>query len=141
MADATWREWVYQKLIADVGVTAIVPVASIYGGGSVTAPPANKPFIVIRQGTEVRGPYPGISATTVSVWVHDEPGDYLRIGQALKAIRAALVGAGGHTAATPGATGGVACRWAGESDDLADDFLKTIVRNASYSLNGKDGNA
>jgi hypothetical protein len=63
------------------------------------------------------------------LWAHDQPGSYARIDAILAAVRGALVG----QVALPGA---VACRWQGDSQDLADDGLGTITRNSAFRLVG-----
>lgn len=123
-----WRTWAYAKLTANAGVGALVQDADVHGSGSLEGSPA-RPFIMLRFGPTVRGAYAGTSQTELQVWVHDEPGDYLRIQAILQAVRAALEGvvasAGAHVA-----------RWQGESQDLADDGYGTITRWASYNLVG-----
>lgn len=124
-----WRSWAYDKLSNDGAVTALVPATSIFGPGSLDGAPADKPFIVIRFGPTVRGPFVGTSQTELQVWAHDDPGDFLRIQSILEAVQAALEGPvaleGAHSA-----------RWQGESPDSADDALGTITRWASYNLVG-----
>lgn len=63
------------------------------------------------------------------IWAHDQPGSYQRIDSLLAAVRAALVG----PVALPGA---IACRWQGDSQDLADDGLGTITRNSAFVFIG-----
>lgn len=128
-----WRTWLYARLDAPE-LTAIVPRGSHFGAGSIDENVEPRPFIVIKAGAELRGPFPGVSENFATIWVHDEPGSYTRIDDALKVIRAVLEGAVTDL-------GGVACRWQGDSAELADEFFGTITRNTSYRLNGKDGAA
>lgn len=124
-----WRTWSYQKLINDGPVTAIVPEDSIFGSGSLDSSPKDRPFIVLKLGVSVRGPYPGALITELQVWAHDEPGDYLRIQSILEACQTALVGQVAEVGAT-------SCRWSSDSQDLNDDGFGTIVRFSSYTLIG-----
>lgn len=126
-----WRVWMKETLDA-AGLTGIPP-AQITAAGSLEATPpvAQRPFIVIRVGPKLRGPFPGVHVHNAAIWVHDEPGDYGRIDTALEEIRAAIEGS------VPEADG-VAARWLGDSQELADDLLGTILRNTTYQLNGKD---
>lgn len=140
MSDTNWRTWAYQRLSQDAAFTALVPVASIYGAGSITEPPQEKPFCVIKLGAELPGPFPGVSRQRVALYVHDEPGDYLAIGTALAAARTALIGAEGSVGQVV-ALGAVACAWQGDGPDLADPDFGTIFRTSDYDLHGRNGNA
>lgn len=134
MADIDWRVWIKTKLDAYAPLLVVVPAAQIVGSGSLEEAPGVRPFIMIRAGFESRGPFPGVSTRNATLWVHDDPGDYMRIDNIMKLCRAALEGPVSES-------GGVACRWAGDSTELADEGFKTICRNQSYQLQGKDGNA
>lgn len=136
MADTAWDVYLYQTLSTDGPLLDIVGgVENVYGPGALEGPPATKPFVVLRQETEIPASIPGRSVSNWSVYVHDDPGDYMRIGAALAAVRAALApdvqGLGQHP-------GGV-CRWAGDSANLSDEVNHTIVRYGSYQFMGKDG--
>lgn len=138
LADFDWRTWVYQRLISDAPTLALVPAAQIHGAGSITKPPTKKPFIVIKMEPEEPGPFPGVSRSRVGLWVHDEPGDYLQIGDIIDATKSALVGPGQRTGQVA-AVGAVGARWMGTSGDLADPDFGTIFRTSTYDLLGKDG--
>lgn len=125
-----WRTWIHQTLIGAVPVTTLVPAARIFGSGSVQGVPKDKPFIILTFGARV-APIPTAHRQTVTVWVHDEPGDYLRIDQILAEIRSVLEG-------QVSSAGAIGCRWSGDSTDLADDAYGTITRNSSYDLVGSD---
>lgn len=122
MAAAGWRVWLYDAL-QDIG--------SVYGDGSLEVAPAAKPFVIIKMGPENLGPFPGVSFQDCTIWVHDEPGDYLRIDSVLGDIKDRI--AEGNRA-IPGLVGAV---WQGDSADLADDGFKTITRNTNYRLAGR----
>lgn len=102
----------------------------------MVTPPDEKPFIVIKFEPEEPGPFEGVTKSRVGLWHHDEPGDYLAIGQALAATKAALVGAGARVGQVA-QVGAVACRWMGYSGDLADPDLGTIYRTSTFDLLGK----
>lgn len=127
-----WRSWAYARLTEeDNPLLALVPAASIYGAGGLTGSPANKPFIIPKFGTRVRRNPEGPYTETLEVWIHDEPGDYLRIDAILGVVKDRLHG----QVALPGA---VQCRWEGNSGDLADDGYGTIVKTTSFTLVGTD---
>jgi len=136
MSDAAWDVFLYQKLTnTGVLVDLVGGIDNIYGPGRLEGPPDTKPFIVIRQEAEVPASIPSRSVSNWSVYAHDDPGDYMRIGDALRAVRAALApdaqGLGQHP-------GGI-CRWAGDSANLSDEVNRTICRYGSYQFIGKDG--
>lgn len=131
MADIDWRVWAKVRLDGAAPVTAIVPAASILGAGSIEENVKNRPFIIVKVGVELPGPFPGSTVQSLTLWVHDDPGDYMKIDSILKATRDALEGAVPES-------GGVVCRWMGDSVDLADEGFKTICRNQTFQLNGKD---
>jgi hypothetical protein len=125
------REWLYQTLTNTVPLAAQV-ADRIYGAGSMETATRDKPYIVIRLEPSLPTLKEGIvDQQDVSVWVHDEPGSYVRITELLGIIRTAL------TSTDRKVNGFIACQWQGDSADLADDLLGTIVRNGSYRLMSK----
>lgn len=139
MADIDWAVWLKEALAAHAPLAAIVPAESHHAAGSLDKSPKERPFLVIMPGQEVRGPFPGRSVQYASVWVHDEPGSYYRIGQALGAVRDALCGVGASQGKAT-LTGGV-CRWISNSQPQVDEGFKTLSRTAEFQLYGGDGNA
>jgi hypothetical protein len=123
-----WRQWIYEQLISDPQVTELVPAGSIYGSGSIGAPPASKPFLIIRMDPTQVGRSSAWSVANATIWAHDEPGDFGRIDEVLLRVRRAL------NRKIPGQPGGITVEWSGDSTDLADDGYGTISRNASYRL-------
>ena len=91
-------------------------------------PPSQRPFGVYHLDQE--GPVSVPSALrarvcSVQVWVHDEPGDYHRIDQALDRVRHVLEGAD--------PTGPfLEMRMTIRSPDMFDDLLKTIMRYSRF---------
>lgn len=124
-----WRAWVYEKLSTAPEVTSIIPADQIYGAGALNLVPTTRPFITLRFMPAIRNVVNGRNDEVV-VWVHDEPGDYGRIDEALAAVRTVL------DEHVPDLPGSIVVRWQGESQDLADDGYGTITRNASYLLVG-----
>lgn len=131
MAQVDWRVWLYDQLRLWDPFTAIIPADSIYGGGSLKGAPNDKPFAVISLDPELPGPFKGVSYQDCTIRLHDEPGDYMRIGDALREAKAAIDGA------NPKVAGLIGCVWQGDSADLADDFYGTIFRSTSYRLAGR----
>lgn len=121
-----WRQWIYQTLSSNVSVTSLVPANRILSSGALKGRIDANPFIVIRMMPMTRELAEGVAhSQNVQVWAHDQPGSYQRIDSVLAAVRAALVG----VVALPGAH---ACRWQGDSQDLADDGLGTVTRNSAF---------
>lgn len=91
-----------------------------------------KPFGVLAH----EGPIPGIGShvqSRFSLWVHDEPGDYTLIDEALKALRPLVVGS------TPRQLNGVwlnEASWESTSSDLFDDTRRTNVKYSTFLLTG-----
>lgn len=95
-------------------------------GGSLTGPPTKRPFAVYRMNVtnpSLRGD-DDVEARdeTVEVWVHDDPGSYVRIEAILETVEALLK-----------ASAALRCRYNAESAELADDEMKTIVKNISLT--------
>lgn len=128
MADVDWRVWLKQRVDA-LAVSTGVPAARVIAAGSLEENVGTLPMIIIKTGSESPGPFPGVTTHNAILWVHDEPGSYLRIDAIIKALKALDV-----QVAVPG---GVACRWIGDSTELADDGFHTITRNTSFQLQGR----
>lgn len=127
-----WRQYLKQRM----DTIAVANGFTVFAAGALTgSPPSDqRPFIVINVGSDYPelndGDAPAWSKRTASIWVHDDPGSYDRIDDIIPAIRAALVG----QVAQPDA---IAITWDGDSDQLADDMMGTIVRNTNYQLIGR----
>jgi hypothetical protein len=107
-----WRKWLYDTLRGMGSLTAIVPQAQIKMAGTMNSVPKTRPFIVavLEEST------PEIveaSAQDVRIWVHDNPGSYERIDDALEVLRS-LEGP------VMGSDGGIYARWQGDSRYLDD---------------------
>lgn len=126
-----WRTWAYQTLTEDPRWVIDGNAIATFGAGSLTSTPDDKPFVVLRFGVTIEAAVPGTDYTDLQVWAHDDPGTYMRIGTILALAKSILVGQVAEV-------GAIACRWQGDSGDLADDGLGTITRNSSFRLVGKD---
>jgi hypothetical protein len=131
-----WRTWAAEQLRLYVPLTTIIPAKSMYAAGSLTGRPSLVPFLIVDFGTEFIGPYPGASEQEMDVFVHDEPGDFMRIDQVLTYVRQALMGGEDVTTGRVAETNGIAVSWDSDSRDLADDGYKTIYKFASFTLRG-----
>lgn len=126
-----WRKWIYDTLTGDVDIAnAVGGPENIHGAGSLSGPPADKPFIVIRFEQNLPGPFSSVAAQDANVYVHDEPGGYVTIGYILGLVKTAIEQRG----FAENVQGVV---WQGDSADLADDGYGTIVRSTSYRFNGR----
>lgn len=124
-----WRRWAYDKLRLDEDLTALVPLANIYGGGALQSAPKIKPFLIINYAPSFRSNV-RTSVSSLIVAVHDDPGDYGRIDQTLLRVKELF------NNAIPGEPGSTVVEWLTDSQDLADDGYGTIMRNSSYRLIG-----
>lgn len=120
-----WRQWVFETLRDAPGTSALIPEEQLIAAFSLENIPTVKPFAVIVFGDET----PSLkiaSQQRFTLWVHDEPGSYFDIDTYLAAAREILVGQVSLVA------GAFCCEWEGDSQDLEDDAMKTIVRTSSY---------
>lgn len=125
-----WRTWLYQALTGSAGVTAVLG-NRVYS--EVEAEP-ERPFAVIRLGIDTPEVHQreGATSTTATIWVHDDPGSYIRIDGLLKTIRDAIIAKSDLSGA-----GIFEAIWIGDGPDLADDGRKTIVKTTAYRLVGR----
>jgi hypothetical protein len=132
-----WRQWIYERLALSAPLLAVIPENRIFSSGSLEGQVVSKPFLMIRTGLETPeiedDGQPVASSAQATVWVHDNPGSYVRIDSLLLIVRSSLI--------APITSGqGVACIWQGNSNEFSDNTLGTITRNASFRLVGRDGN-
>lgn len=123
-----WRTWVYDQLTSEPALTGKVPKKSVYSTLSLDKPPEKKPFIVLVFGNENPELKGTVSQQTLAVWVHDEGASYLRIDEILSIVRGILMK---PQVKEPGA---FMCEWEGDSGDLSDDAMRTILRTSSYRV-------
>lgn len=102
--------------------------------------PQVRPFMILRWGNTDVGLNDwdtgvGSNLRRLTVWAHDNPGDYVRIDQCLSRVRDVLTSVHGAYTGTIGKYVGQ-IDWNGDSDDLKDDIVGTITRNSSYTIVG-----
>lgn len=124
------RQWFYDRL----KVVSTLPDPAIFAGGALTGSPSMDRFLVYRM-QEISsvfndGDQPDVGSQGVQVWVYDVGGSYDWIDSELDAIRDGLVGAAE-------VANGIACRWLGNSAELADDDMNRIVRNGQFQITGR----
>lgn len=113
-------------LLNGLGITE----ASLYAGDIDS--PAERPFGVLRWGTTD----PGISSVNsqfLTVWIHHNPGNEDVIRAIKLRIRSLLTALGGNATENGWL---VDVKWEGDSSDLSDDVLGTIIQQSNYSLIG-----
>ena len=129
-----WRMWLRTTLQNFNDLTALIPAGSIYASGQLVGSPKLKPFIVMHTGsTDVvfnDGGAPDVVSNNAVIWVHDEPGSYDLIDEALTQVRRALIG-------QVAAPSGIACQWVGDSGELSNPDYGTLTRNGNYRLLGR----
>lgn len=139
MAETDWPVFLYEKLSTFSPLLSLLPQPqpdkSIFGAGVLESAPDKKPFIVIHIDSEVPNPsFPGHSLTRATIYAHGEQGDYMVQADLLRQVRAALAPNATGTAHAQGL-----CRWAGNSGDLSDEIMRTLVRTSTFELYGRDG--
>lgn len=139
------RTLIAQAIANDAALQSmgLVPAAVLTGDVDT---PQERPFVNLKWGTS----NPGLRKTTaannlVTVWVHDTPNDYSRIGAMLTRIKALLQAIeAAHWQETspwdannPSAVSSQGwlydVRWQTDSTDLVDEGHGTITRNAVYA--------
>lgn len=99
--------------------------------------PQQRPFLTFHWGNTNPGyediPFPLVNERDFQVWIHDEPGDYTRIDDAIARVRTVLTGIVG---ADTGAGWVQEVHWLGDSDDLSDDEQGTITRFGEFRVTG-----
>jgi len=126
------RALVRSTITSDATLTGLGVVAGAVLAGDVDTP-VQRPFLNLRWG----GVDPGLSTVnrgSLTVWVHDNPGDYeVRINPILLRVRELLLDLVGQQHSMGWV---VVVEWNGDSEDLIDDGHGTIARNASFTLVG-----
>jgi hypothetical protein len=120
---ATRRQLIYEALIGWGPLMAIpdlTPAKVIQASRMVNIP--EPPFVTFRMHHALQHQGRIGRRDFVSVWAHDEPGDYMRIDTMIEQINLA-VQAIGH-----------GFEWFEESVDLQDDDMHTITRNTRFTI-------
>lgn len=124
------RDALYE-LVSVIAVNQLnMPAGAVYAANAVDNP-TQRPFVVIRWEGNAKA-FKNVGQQTVSIWVHDNLGDYARINSAIDALREQLPeyvhisGTDGHT---------ITCiEWQGDSGELYDDGYQTVTRNSSFRV-------
>lgn len=127
------RGLIFQAIIGDATLNALgITDASSFAVDVDT--PQTRPFLQLRWGrNDVGLSQTEIGRRNLTIWVHDQPGDYTRIDQIVMRLRTLLPALVGES---NGLGYLMAVEWSGDSEDLADDGHRTITRNTSFSLVG-----
>jgi hypothetical protein len=94
-----------------------------------------RPFAVIRLGVTSPG-MAHIKRGTAEIWIHDDPGSYDRIDAILKSVYDRLNGAEHLTDEAGNEL--MSSTWRGTSGDLNDPGFRTITKNISFEIVGKE---
>lgn len=129
----TTREAVYTLLSTDPQLQALAPGGvEVWNVEAIDNPERGKPFIVTAWASTPRPVFTAARSRELTVWAHDEGGDYSRIDAILERVRQILVGIVHQ--------GGISqVEWSGASGDLYDDGFRTITRNSGFRVIGADG--
>lgn len=95
-----------------------------------------RPHLILRFGSKDPG-VGTVDKRNLTVWVHDEPGDYGLIDNIVNRVRFILTG----IEARPTDDGKwISCiKWLGDDDDAYDDGPGTAVRASNYLIVGSGG--
>ncbi len=137
----TVRTWVYGRLTSYAPLIALIGVGSprVFAKKTMTSNKEDHPFIVYKLGysanEDIAENMPDgkvVARQFLQVWVHDYSdtvtGDYMRIDNVLKQIRAAL-----HMGSSV-ADGVIHCKYIETSQDLNDETLNTVVKYARFQI-------
>lgn len=124
-------------VLADSALATLIPAERWKAASSVTG--ENVPermFVVMRWGTIGVG-VGKVRRQTCTFWIHDSPGSYDDIGKVLTALDGRLDGA--VSLRTEGDSSEIlSISWSGTSGELQDTGFRTIVRNISFEVIGKE---
>lgn len=123
------RSVVNEALANNTQLLALGMLADATFAANMIDTPTIRPFIVMRWEETTRA-FARIGSQGLTIWVHDEVGDYTRIDAMLEIIKSVLTSIV-HVAGGDGKTV-TQIDWAGDSPDLYDDGFATISRNAGF---------
>lgn len=125
------RAYIGRVVHQDAQINALgITKASYFSGNADT--PSVRPYVVARWGNTAKG-MDVSNQRTVTFWVHDTGNDYTKIDAIIARIRALMLVQWGVRTESGWITG---VDWSGDSEDLADDVTRTIIRNTSYLVTG-----
>lgn len=125
------RTWFYQRMFTSPALTPLLP-GGIHETTAIERTPHLKPFIIYRviaHRPENRGDDQDVTRTeNFLVFVHDVPGDYLRIDTLLRELKLLFVNAKDTAAGVSRVT------WLEDSEDFRDEDMGTIMKYARFSV-------
>jgi hypothetical protein len=127
------RALIYGAIIADSTLNGLgITDANSFAVDVDT--PQTRPFLQLRWGVN----QPALSQTQIgrrllTIWAHDQPGDYTKIDAIITRLRSLLPTLEGMS---NGSGHLIAVEWSGDSEDLSDDGHRTIARWTSFSIVG-----
>lgn len=126
------RQWLYETLLNDSGVSALVGTRIVLGS-ALTTNQLPRPYLVYRLGNETDWELAEVDVfpRTVyfQIYVQDDPADYDRIDAIIAAVKTAFRTVNGSPANKV-----IQSRWMETSRDLDDQTLNTIFRYMRYQL-------
>lgn len=125
------RILIRQAIANDATIASLGVVPEMVQAGDMDTP-SGRPFINLRWSVTTPG-LATVDYRDLTVWVHDEPGDYDRIDRIIRRIRSILADKVG-VAHSYGYL--VVVEWNGDSEDLVDDGHGTITRTTSFRIVG-----
>jgi len=127
------RAVIRTAILADAPLVAL----GVTPGGTLSGDvdtPEPRPFLNLKWGTTNPTPFGGVAQqTTLTIWVHDQPGDYERIDAICRRLRVLLPSLLGLSDLDDYVS---QIAWTGDSGDGQDDGHRTIYRQSNYTLNG-----
>lgn len=130
MTNISPREILFVALSQDAELKALVPGGFFEIGSMLNTKEPHKgkrPFGIIRLSFTQSRVRPLGKVSYGAVWIHDQPGTYKRIDEALERVRHVLQGLDHHD-------NFLECRWIEDSIDFRDDDQGTIVRYARFQI-------
>jgi hypothetical protein len=125
------RAFLMQAIVADPTLNGLGIVDQNSFAVDVDTP-QSRPFLQLRWGRNNVG-LDVVTRRDLTIWVHDEPGDYGRIDSIILRLRELLPTLDGMS---NGLGHLLAAEWTGDSEDLTDDGHGTITRTTTFLLVG-----
>lgn len=125
------RSWVYGRMTGDATLMALLP-GGVHSTTKIRETPHEKPFImyrVIAHRPESRGDDRDLTNNeNFLLFVHDVPGDYLKIDAILARLKELFQNAKDEAAGVSRGT------WLEDSEDFRDEDMGTIMRYARFQV-------
>lgn len=127
------RTAIREAILADATLIGLGVVETGVLAGDVDSF-ADRPFLNMKWGAR----NPGMStetATSLTIWVHDDPNDYTRVAAICARLAVLLPSIVGQADTVSG--GWISqIRWDGDSGDLSDDGHRTITKQVNFTIIG-----